>query len=899
MARGLFIQLAILSFGLIVLPGTGKVEICNAATASFAVGEERTLQEYYNKVVGWYALMTDSTYDDAAFTQEQRTALKDALSKVQAVLEAGEGDYDAAMEELKTVYERVPYVEGGKKWWLIKADDLKDGSTFMLEPAHTDYRNRFMVAHPQNQRENTVMVDDREKQEAALWQLEATGHNDAIFTDRPTYYFRHVETGLYFGVSDTITSLDPAHKRMVSDKSKAYDFCIVPVSEVNAHDNITINSYGNTDAVVVQHSNADSTWLRLTRFGGYQYVYYITSSNYPTNGMWPSWNLYTGQTSLNIAGEMEQAISDWANLNLPAGNTPGYYEENEVEAYTEAVDKAKAITPTNTRSQYREAIDALDSAYHRAVALTPIPLTNGYYRIVSANSAYTEQGRTVCVYDCGDGYLGWHTLDSTLTDNIFGLEQVEGGWNVKSMATGNYVGNITNDNKITMTTTPTTVQTFTIHGEGQWKWSNNATSLTYYTFGNGYVGRYYRQNALNSFDDWMFQPVEQEIIDSIAIVQAAKLEGHTLVVESPSVALGDTANTSPVRLNWIKAQAARVGQLNIMAIDVRNALLDSDCTAESLLSVSSQPNCLLLAAAAQGLEGKNVVVDGHCGQLELVEEPFLCTEAFTADDARLTISPFYATKTGGWQTVAVPFKVSEVEASEKGAINIETSAQNGDIMVREYTGVEDGEIQFGKLAEPIMQANTPYALAVPGRAYGTHSLEGQTLTFKGSDVTILPTDSIRALTRGNYSFVAKTDNEPVDRAWIINYQGNGFEAWTNGTPLTMHGYFTCADTTLYNKGDFTFTIDTLASAKSKKYLTISGLEMGEDLTGLTSTDMAEGADFVVTSNGILIPAESEKRLTVCDSSGRIILHKTVKGGQTISLRGGIYIINGKKVKIKQ
>lgn len=878
----------------------GMMTANSAQAASVGLGDEKAdLQAYYNNVAERYALMTDSAYDDVAFDQEQRTALKDALDKAQAVLTTGTGDYAAALEELKTVYERVPYVEGGKKWWLISVANLKDGATFMLEPAHTQYRNRFMVAHPENQNQNAVMADDMEKSEASLWQLEATGANDAIYTDKPTYYFRHVETGLYFGVSDTITSIDQTHKRMVSDKSKAYAFCILTLDEVKDHDKISIKGYGNENAVVVQHSNADGTWFRLTRFGDYPQVYYISSSNYPTNAMWPAWNLYTGETSLNISGEMEQAIADWGNLNQPAGNTPGYYKENEVVAYTEALTKAKAINSHNTRREYRDAIDALDSAYHYALALSPIPLTDGYYRIVSADKTYAEQGRTVCVYDCGDGYLGWHTMDSTLSCNIFRVEKTEGGWNVKSLATGNYVGHAIDDNRITMDDAPTTVQTFTIHGEGQWKWSNRATKYTYYTFGEGYVGRYYSQNALNSFDDWQFQPVSKDIIDSINIVSAAKLVNHTLVVEDPSIVLGDSTNTSPVRLNWIKAQAALVGQLNIMAIDVRNAHLDSLCTSETLLSISSQPNCLLIATASQGLEGRNVVVDGHCEQLDLADEPFLCSEAFTADDAKLTISPAYATLKGGWQTVAVPFAVSSVEASENGAVAIETASQNGDIMVREYTGVDDGEIQFAKLADAQLQAYTPYALAVPGKAYGAKSLEGQTLTFFGHGVKVLPTDSVAPVVKGNYSFMAKTNNEPVDRAWIINYAGNGFEAWTNGTPLTMRGYFTCADTALYNKGDFSFAIDTLASAKSKKFLIISGLDLSESLTGIPSSSVEEnGVELVPTDGGILIPQGQPMRIKVCDMAGRTIVNTTVSGGTTIALPAGIYIVNNKKIRIK-
>ena len=491
-----------------------------AQAANVGLGDDKAdLQAYYEEVENYYSLMTDSTYDDKAFTSEQQRALKTALDKALNTLLSSTGDYAAVLSELKGVYERVPYVAGGKKWWGITAADLKDGSTIMLEPAHTDYQGRFVVAYPDRNNANCVMADDRGKQAAALWQLEATGQNDPIYTSKPTYYLKHVNSGKYFGVSDNLNSIDQNHKRMVDDKEMAYSFCILSIDEVKAEQGISINGYGNKDAVVVQHSNTDGTWFRLTRFGGYTQVYYMSSSYYPTNTMWPAWNLYTGESTLNIAGELEQAIADWTSLSHTGGTAPGCYDQSAVDAYAAAVAQAKAITPNNTRQQYRTAIDALDSAYHKLLALKPYPVAEGYYRIVSANQSFVSQNKSVCVYDRGDGYLGFHEMDTTHVGDVFKIEAAEGGWYVRNCATQAYVDKAIDANRITMAATPTVVQVFTFHDLGQWKWKNTATTYTYYTNGSapGYVGRYYQQNSLNSFDDWVFQQVSKEWVDKAVL----------------------------------------------------------------------------------------------------------------------------------------------------------------------------------------------------------------------------------------------------------------------------------------------------------------------------------------------------------------------------------------------
>lgn len=481
------------------------------------------LETYFKDVSVKYELMTDSTYDDVAFTAAQQTSLKSVLDKVAAALAAGTADWGALLGELKDVYERVPYVEGGKRWWPITIADLKDGTKFMLECGPTNYRNRYMVAYPDQSNANAVMCNDEGKSTGAIWQLVATGAYDARYTAKPTYYLKDVTSGKYYGTATTLTSINQGDKRMVDNTEKAYPFCILTAGDIGKEEGVNINVYGNSDAVFLHHSNADGTWFRLSRFGAYKQVYYISTNSHSTNRDWQAWNLYTAEGSCDIAGELADAVKNYGRLVVPAGTEPGYFKESEVKAYNDALAAAKAITQTNTRQEIRNAIDSLAAAYEKAKALQPIPISEGYYRIVSANSAFVSAGKTICAYDRGDGFLGWHTMDDSKVENVFKITAIDGGWSVQNCATDQYVGVATNDNKVTTTANPSSVQIFTYKGQTEWTWKNATTNYTYYTFGGGdqgYMGRYYYQKDLGAFDSWVFESVDEEWVKSATITPA-------------------------------------------------------------------------------------------------------------------------------------------------------------------------------------------------------------------------------------------------------------------------------------------------------------------------------------------------------------------------------------------
>ena len=281
----------------------------------------------------------------------------------------------------------------------------------------------------------------------------------------------------------------------------------------------------------------------------------------------------------------------------------------------------------------------------------------------------------------------------------------------------------------------------------------------------------------------------------------------------------------------------------------------------------------------------------------MVDAPFYCPESFTAKRATYSLNPVYATKSGGWQTVAVPFEVSSASASSAGDIAIESVGASGNMFVREFTGIEDNIINFGKLAEAKMSANTPYALAVPGAEFGDKSLENETITFEGVDVRVdsLPSDA--GVKQGNYSFVPTFENNPVHKAWILNYEGNGFDSWTNGTPLCFRGYFTSVDPEAYAKGEFTFSTDTQQGAASKKLLRIAGLSLDGEVTGMTTTQK-QSTEIRAAKGGIQISTAQPAKITVFDAEGKTVFCDTVNGNKTIALQKGVYVVNSRKVLVK-
>lgn len=95
---------------------------------------------------------------------------------------------------------------------------------------------------------------------------------------------------------------------------------------------------------------------------------------------------------------------------------------------------------------------------------------------------------------------------------------------------------------------------------------------------------------------------------------------------------------------------------------------------------TANPNCLIIANAGMVTNTKNVIVDGVCANLELVDaKPFKAPVAFTATNAKFTKTVSDA----GFATMVIPFDAAipqGVQAFNLKGINGETIAKSGAIM---------------------------------------------------------------------------------------------------------------------------------------------------------------------------------------------------------------------------
>ena len=149
--------------------------------------------------------------------------------------------------------------------------------------------------------------------------------------------------------------------------------------------------------------------------------------------------------------------------------------------------------------------------------------------------------------------------------------------------------------------------------------------------------------------------------------------------------------------------------------------------------------------------GKNIVVkDGDsytCAELVLTDgADFYTPEAFTATKATYTRSPkVWATNNGsgsGWETLCLPFS-GTLYAGEEAKKPVDLESNNGAYWLRSLTGFETPNTLIfaspATAADNQIEAGKPYIIALPGETFDGESLEGQTISVRGTGVTVLTT----------------------------------------------------------------------------------------------------------------------------------------------------------------
>lgn len=149
--------------------------------------------------------------------------------------------------------------------------------------------------------------------------------------------------------------------------------------------------------------------------------------------------------------------------------------------------------------------------------------------------------------------------------------------------------------------------------------------------------------------------------------------------------------------------------------------------------------------------GTNIVVkDGDsytCDNLVLTDgADFYTPVAFTATNATYTRTPsVWAANDGngsGWETLCLPFS-GTLYADDVAKQPVDVASNNGAYWLRSLTGFETPNTLIfaspATAADHQIEAGMPYIIALPGNTFDGESLQGQTISVRGTNVTVINT----------------------------------------------------------------------------------------------------------------------------------------------------------------
>ena len=159
-------------------------------------------------------------------------------------------------------------------------------------------------------------------------------------------------------------------------------------------------------------------------------------------------------------------------------------------------------------------------------------------------------------------------------------------------------------------------------------------------------------------------------------------------------------------------------------------------------------NTIALVDAGSPFAGKNIVVkDGDsytCAELVLTDgADFYTPVTFTATNATYTRRPsVWATNDGsgsGWETICLPFS-GTLYADDVAKQPVDVASDNGAYWLRSLTGFETPNTLIfaspATAADNQIEAGKPYLIALPGTSFGSESLQGQTISVRGTNVAV-------------------------------------------------------------------------------------------------------------------------------------------------------------------
>lgn len=309
--------------------------------------------------------------------------------------------------------------------------------------------------------------------------------------------------------------------------------------------------------------------------------------------------------------------------------------------------------------------------------------------------------------------------------------------------------------------------------------------------------------------------------------------------------------------------------------------------------VNTNRNCLIYLSTdvtSYPNDWENVIQDGKATANIMLSNmyggsvcPFYCPEPFEMNGHTMTYnrSWTYATKTGGWNTLYLPFAATAQKevGSVYSDITPAADGKDGDYLLKTLDASPDaGEITLTNA--PSVEAYRPYLVALPGNSFGKASLQSYGVRFvSATNATIGKTpDTQQPLADSQYTMYGTLSDYQANNLYLLYNEktgdevtGSGFELYEDGGGV--HPF------RAYIKGN-------TSAAMSAPRLVIKGGDDGA--TGIR--------EAVAGASSTEIPAVSR----VYSVDGRLL--RTVSaseyGHRLDGLDRGIYIVNGVKEAVK-
>ena len=183
-------------------------------------------------------------------------------------------------------------------------------------------------------------------------------------------------------------------------------------------------------------------------------------------------------------------------------------------------------------------------------------------------------------------------------------------------------------------------------------------------------------------------------------------------------------------------------------------------------------------------------------------EDFYTPVAFTATKATYTRSPkVWAKNDGsgsGWETLCLPFS-GTLYAGGDAKQPVDVASNNGAYWLRSLTGfTEPNTLIFASpatAADNQIEAGVPYIIVLPGNTFSGESLEGQTISVRGTGVTVLTT-AARIQPEGSGlaftgTFATKAYDTPSYKLNSENGTGGAGDLFVLDTQKTVLAPFRC------------------------------------------------------------------------------------------------------------